>query len=126
MRGIIAIAGMMFIVGCGAIADNPQAVSKLAGGAGTLAGEAAYGNPHKGAYLGRAAGDVAYGVDKLSQQAEMSRTRVIYYSDRSYMEIVPTGKHVDNCAFVELSHYNPKGELVKKEQARECITTKRK
>ncbi len=125
MRGIIAIAGLMFVVGCGAVVDNPQAVSNLAGGVGTLAGEVA-GNPYKGAYLGGAVGNVVHGVSGLAKQSEISRVKAIYYPDGSYIEIVPTGKHIDNCVFVELSHYNPKGELVKKEQARECITTKRK
>jgi len=125
MRGIMAIAGLMFVVGCGAIADSPQAVGSLAGGVGTLAGEAA-GNPYKGAYLGKAAGDVAYGVSNLSKQSELSRTRVIYYPDGSYIEIVPTGKRLEQCVFVELSYYNLKGELLKKEQAQECPERKRK
>jgi len=100
-------------------------VGSLAGGVGTLAGEAA-GNPYKGAYLGKAAGDVAYGVSNLSKQSELSRTRVIYYPDGSYIEIVPTGKRLEQCVFVELSYYNLKGELLKKEQAQECPERKRK
>jgi len=119
MRGIIAIAGLMFVVGCGAIADNPRAVNSLAGGTGTLVGEAA-GDSRKGTHLGKAAGEAVHGASSLLKQAELSKTRVISYPDGSYIEIVPTGKRLEQCIFVELFHYNLKGELLKKEQAQEC------
>ncbi|WPM32188.1 hypothetical protein IAE16_00560 [Hydrogenobacter sp. T-2] len=125
MRGLIAMAGLVFVVGCGAVADSPEDVRSIAGGLGTIAGEAA-GDRDKGAALGKATGEVAYGTAKLSKQLELSRVKTIFYYDGNYMEIVPTGKPSDNCVSVELFHYNLKGELVKREQAMECFMTKGK